>query len=75
MRKDLRVVSPHTKNVDMKERTKFSKAYGKRIKEAMKNAGLNEYAVAGAVEVQKPVKGRRSKKPAVAPEKPQMDLF
>ena len=29
----------------------------------------------GAVEVQKPVKGRRSRKPAPAPEKPQLDLF
>jgi DNA mismatch repair protein MutS len=29
----------------------------------------------GAVDVQKPVKGRRSRKPPVVPEKPQMDLF
>ena len=29
----------------------------------------------GAAEVQKPVKGRRSKKVVVAPEKPQLDLF
>ena len=29
----------------------------------------------GAVEVQKPAKGRRSKKVVSAPEKPQMDLF
>lgn len=29
----------------------------------------------GAVEVQKPVKGRRSRKAAAVPEKPQMDLF